>query len=82
MSALPPVVAPDCQTYADLFAKLVDENTTGVGLGDVGCELAECLTHKTCLRLTLFSPISPSISALGVSAATESMTTMFMAPNG
>jgi len=61
-------------------ADLVDEDDHGVRTLDVAGELAQRLRHEARRRPICISPISPSISALGVSAATESTTTMSTAP--
>ena len=82
MSALPPVVASGLPyTDADLLAQLVDEDGHGVGLGDDAGQLAQSLGHQPGLQAHVACrPSSPSISAWGTRAATESMTTMSMAP--
>ena len=61
---------------ADLQAQLVQEDHRAAGLADVAGDLPHGLTHQTGWLPTARSPISPSISARGVRAATESTTTM------
>ena len=47
MSALPPgVVSGIAEHDADLFAKLVDEDDRGLGLGDCAGQLAQRLRHE------------------------------------
>src|SRR5690606_9877365 len=76
--------------HADLHADLVDEDHEAVRALDVRRELAQRLRFAVSLRSadassragrpTCESPISPSISALGVSAATESTMITSTAP--
>jgi hypothetical protein len=66
--------------HADLHADLVDEDDHAVGALDVAGQLAQRLAHQAGLQADMRSPISPSISALGVRAATESTTTISTAP--
>ena len=65
--------------HADLLAQLVDEDRGGVGVADSApVSLRSAWLIRRACRPTWLSPISPSISARGTSAATESMTMMSM----
>ena len=65
--------------HPDLEADLVDEDHHAARLADRGGELAQGLAHEAGLQAHLASPISPSISARGTRAATESTTSTSMA---
>ncbi len=66
---------------ADLLPKLVDENRGGAGIArDAPVSLRSAWLISRACRPTWLSPISPSISARGISAATESMTMTSIAP--
>ena len=66
---------------AHLLAKLVDENNDCVGLAHRAGELPEGLTHQSGVKAHIAVAHSPSISARGTSAATESTTITSMAPD-
>ncbi len=82
LSARPPVVVSGLPRHdADLLAQLVDEDARGVGLRERAGQLAQACDIRRACRPTVVSPISPSISARGTSAATESMTMQSIAPD-
>src|ERR1039457_1566677 len=66
--------------HADLHANLIDEDHDRVRALDVAGQLTQRLRHQPRMQATCSSPISPSISARGVNAATESITTTSTPP--
>jgi hypothetical protein len=65
---------------ADLLADLVDENERVRDFETVPVSLRSACDMRRACRPMWESPISPSSSALGTSAATESTTSTSMAP--
>ena len=81
MSALPPVVVSGLPNKTPTFSRSwLIKTTVQLDLLITAVSFLSACDISLACRPTWDSPMSPSISALGTSAATESTTTMSMAP--